>query len=65
LQSSNDLISWTTIVQVTGGGTPTGSAYFSEAVNGAGPVQVITAVETLPLGTMHFTRLVVTRTYQH
>lgn len=65
LQSSTDLSTWTTIVQVTGGGVPTGSAYVSEAVNpGSAPVQVVTAVETLPSVTKHFVRLVVTRTYQ-
>ena len=65
LQSSSDLVSWTTIVQVTGGGVPTGSAYVSAVVNpGAAPVQVVTAVETLPVVTKHFTRLVVTRTSQ-
>ena len=66
LQSSNDLVNWTTIVQVTGGGTPTGSAYVSEAVDpGSAPVQVVTAVETLPTPAKHFTRLLVTRAYQH
>ena len=66
LQSSNDLVNWTTIVQVTGGGTPTGSAYVSEAVDsGSAPVQVVTAVETLPTVAKHFTRLLVTRAYQH
>jgi hypothetical protein len=65
LQSSSDLVNWTTIVQVSGGGAPTGSAYVSQAVNpGAAPVQIVTAVETLSAATKHFTRLVVTRTYQ-
>jgi hypothetical protein len=65
LQSSNDLVHWTTIVQASGGGTPSGSAYVSEAVNpGAAPVQVVTAVETFPELTKHFTRLLVTRAYQ-
>ena len=65
LQSSSDLVNWTTIVQVTGGGTPTGAAYVSETTQaGAAPVQIVTAVETLPAAVKHFVRLLVTRTYQ-
>ena len=63
LQSSTDLMNWTTIVQSTGGAVPTGSAYVSETVQpSAAPVQVVTAVETLPSATKHFVRLQVTRT---
>jgi hypothetical protein len=65
LESSSDLVNWTTIVQSTGGAAPTGSAYVSEAAQpGAAPVQIVTAVETLPAPVKHFTRLIVTRTYQ-
>jgi len=66
LQTSNDLVNWTTIVQSVGGGVPAGSGYVSEAdQSGAAPVQVVTAVETLPAPVKHFARLIVTRTYQH
>jgi glucose/arabinose dehydrogenase len=62
LQSSNDLVNWTTIVQSAGGAVPTGSAYVSEAVSpSSAPVQIVTAVETLSATTKHFSRLLVTR----
>ena len=64
LQTSNDLVNWTTIVQSTAGGVPAGSAFVSEAdVPGAAPVKIVTAVETLGSPTKHFSRLRVTRSY--
>ena len=65
LQSSDDLVLWTTITQSTGGGVPTGSAYVSDIVSPvAAPVRVVTAVETLPAPAKHFARVVVTRASQ-
>jgi len=63
LQSSGDLINWTTIVQSTAGAVSSGAAFVSEAdAPGAAPVQLVTAQETLPNATKtHFFRLRVTR----
>ena len=48
LQTSSDLVSWTTIVQSVGGAVPSGSGFVSEVdASGEAPVKVVTARETI------------------
>ncbi len=62
LETSSDLVNWVEIALSTAGGTPTGSGFVSEAVAaGEAPVLLVTARETLPLGTNRFARLIVVR----
>lgn len=51
LQTSDDLVTWTTIVTSSAGGTPTGSGYVSEAaIAGQAPLLRVTALQNLPAG---------------
>src|SRR5262249_2013108 len=62
LQTSNDLVHWTTVVQSAGGAVPTGPAFVSEAdAPSEAPVKIVTAVETLATPVKHFSRLQVLR----
>lgn len=64
LQTSSDLKNWTTIVQSTAGGTPTGSGYVSETdAPGESPIRIVTGTEVLPAPANRFARLQVVRTY--
>ncbi|MEZ0254191.1 MAG: PQQ-dependent sugar dehydrogenase, partial [Chthoniobacter sp.] len=62
LQTTDDLVHWTTVVQSTAGAGPVGSAFVSEAdAPGEAPVKIVTAVETLPSPVKHFSRLQILR----
>ena len=62
LQTSNDMVTWTTIAQSALGATPTGAAFVSEAdVAGQSPVKLVTSSETVASPARHFARLQVTR----
>jgi hypothetical protein len=63
LQSSDDLITWTTIVTSTGGAAPTGDALLSDApIVGESPMMLVSASETLPgLEVTHFIQLKISR----
>jgi glucose/arabinose dehydrogenase len=64
LQTSSDLKNWTTIVQSTAGGTPTGSGYVGETdAPGESPIRIVTGTEVLPAPANRFARLQVVRTY--
>jgi hypothetical protein len=65
LQTSNDLVNWTTIVQSAGGAVPTGGGFVSEAdVPAQSPVKNVTASETFPSPVKHFSRLQIQRATQ-
>jgi glucose/arabinose dehydrogenase len=63
LQTSDDLVNWTTIVQSIGGADPTGSGYVSEMDSPSdSPIRIVTGAETVATGTTkRFARLKVTR----
>ncbi len=62
LQTSDDMVAWTTVAQSALGATPTGSAFVSEAdVAGQSPVKLVTSSETVASPAHHFARLQVTR----
>jgi len=64
LQTSSDLINWTTIVQSIAGGAPTGTGFNSETdAPSEAPIKIVTGTETLPAGTNRFARLRVIRSY--
>lgn len=63
LQTSSDLVNWSDIVQVVGGGPPSGSGLLSEGeIAGEEPIILVTAQETFPTFTKRFARLRVVRT---
>ena len=63
LQTSDDLVNWTTIVQSTAGAEPTGSGYVSEEdAPSEFPIKLVTGSEVVaPGSTKRFARLKVTR----
>jgi hypothetical protein len=62
LQTSSDLINWTTIVQSVGGAAPIGAALIAEAeITGEEPVRLVTASETVGTEAKRFARLQVVR----
>jgi glucose/arabinose dehydrogenase len=62
LQTSPDLATWTTIVQSVAGAAPTGAAFVSDIeISAEAPVRIVTAQETMPLGSKRFARLQVVR----
>jgi hypothetical protein len=62
LQTSSDLVNWTTIVQSVAGSTPTGSGFVSETdAPGESPVRVVSAAEILTSPTRRFARLMIIR----
>jgi len=62
LQTSDDLVHWTTIAQSVAGAAPVGSAFVSESdAPGEAPVKIVTAVETLSSPVKHFSRLQIVR----
>jgi hypothetical protein len=62
LETSPDLVTWTTITQSLGGGTPTGSGYQSDVViPAATPIRLVTATQTLLTPSNRFVRLRVTQ----
>lgn len=58
LQTSQDLVSWSTITRSVGGAAPSGSGFVSESGIG---MKVVTARETFPTPAMRFARLRITR----
>ena len=58
LQTSQDLVSWSTITRSVGGAAPSGSGFVSESGSG---MKVVTARETFPTPAMRFARLRITR----
>lgn len=63
LQTSTDLVTWTTITQSTGGAVSSGPGFVSENVaTGQAPVIVVTARQMLPVPAKCFSRVVVQRT---
>ena len=64
LQSSTDLLTWTTIVTSTAGATPTGAGFVSEAtISGESPMKLVSAKQALAAGldSKSFVRLKLTR----
>lgn len=62
LQSSDDGMSWTTLVESDRGGAPSGSGFISEAdLAGAAPIKLVTAQESRPTGAQPSFRLRVQR----
>jgi glucose/arabinose dehydrogenase len=62
LQTSDNLLAWTTIVESIAGAAPTGAALVSDSeIGGEAPLRLVTARETLPPGTKRFARLVIIR----
>ena len=62
LQTSPDLVTWTTVVESIGGGAPFGVAFFSDNVIAPeAPMRLVTAQEVLAPGSKRFARLVVLR----
>jgi glucose/arabinose dehydrogenase len=63
LQTSDDLVNWTTIATSTSGGVATGSGFISEsAISGESPMRLVTAAEELPgLEVRRFVQLKITR----
>ena len=65
LQTSDDLVTWTTIVGSIAGAVPTGAGFVSEAdAPGESPIRNVTASESLGSSTKHFARLKITRVLQ-
>ncbi len=62
LQTSPDLVTWTTVVQSVGGAPPSGAALLSDNVIAPeAPMRLVTAQEVLVPGSRRFARLVVVR----
>ena len=62
LHTSDNLISWTTIVQSVGGAVPSGTGFISEAdAPGESPMKLVTAREILPSAGKRFARLQIVR----
>jgi hypothetical protein len=63
VQTSADLITWTTIAQSIAGASPSGVGFVSErAIAGEAPLKLVTAQETVPAGVpQRFARLQVVR----
>ena len=62
LQTSPDLVTWTTVVQSIAGAAPTGAAFVSDSVIAPdAPMRLVTASEVLAPGGRRFARLVVVR----
>jgi hypothetical protein len=65
LQTSNDLVNWTTIVQSAAGAVSSGNGFVSETpVAGQSPVVTVNAQETLASPIKHFSRLILLRATQ-
>lgn len=65
MQTSDDLVTWTTITQSSAGGAPSGSGFVSESdALGESPVKNVTVTETLSSSPRRFARLRVTRAAQ-
>ena len=58
LQTSSDLVAWSTIATSIAGAVPSGSGFVSES---GSPISLVTAQETLPAPAIRFVRLRVTR----
>jgi hypothetical protein len=62
LQTSDNLTSWTTIVEIIGGSAPSGAGFISETdAPGETPIKIVTASQTLSTPGKRFTRLLVIR----
>ena len=62
LQTSPDLVTWTTVVESIAGAAPSGAAFVSDNVIGPdAPMRLVTAGEVLVPGSKRFARLVVLR----
>ena len=62
LQTSPDLITWTTVVESIAGAVPTGAAFVSDSeIAPEAPMRLVSAQEALPPGGRRFARLVVVR----
>lgn len=65
MQTSDDLVTWTTLTQSTAGGTPSGAGFVSESdAPGESPVKNVIATESLSSSPRRFARLRITRTAQ-
>jgi hypothetical protein len=62
LQTSGDLVNWTTITQSTAGGFPSGTGFVSESDDPVdAPVKRVVAHEVLPAPVNRYARLMVIR----
>ena len=62
LQTSPDLVTWTTVVESIAGAAPAGAAFVSENVIGAeAPMRLVAAEEVLAPGSKRFAQLVIIR----
>lgn len=65
MQTSDDLVLWSTITQSAAGATPSGTGFVSESdAPGEAPVKNVTVSETLSGTTRHFARLRIIRVAQ-
>ncbi|MBB5032189.1 PQQ-dependent sugar dehydrogenase [Prosthecobacter vanneervenii] len=65
MQTSDDLVTWSTITQSSAGGAPSGTGFVTETdAPGESPVKNVTAAETLSVNPRRFARLRIIRVAQ-